>query len=193
MRRYLSICLMLLVIAPAEALCQKIRIATIDLEYVYANLPAHKKLMSEIDSASSKYQAVQKEKLVMYQQKLQAYQKLDKQTPEPVMKDKTGELESLQAAMQEFQENAGKDLRAKYIDKFPAIEKVVKSAIADCAKEHQATYISRHYADFSSGESKPFLLYSGDPETDITDQVLAKLGVETHPEKGKRRKNGIIR
>ncbi|WP_342089257.1 OmpH family outer membrane protein [Dyadobacter sp. OTU695] len=177
----------------ANAVCQKIKIATIDLEYIYANLPAHKKLMAEIDSSSSRYQAVQKEKLVAYQQKLQAYQQMGKQTPEPVLKDKATELETLQASMQEFQGNAEKDLRTKYASKFPEIEKTVKTAIAECAKEFQVTYIARNYPDYSSGETTPFVLYSGDKQTDLTDQVLSKLGVASHPEKGKVRKNGILR
>lgn len=180
-------------IVPADAVCQKIKIATIDLEYIYASLPAHKKLMAEIDSSSSRYQAVQKEKLASYQQKLQAYQKLDKQTPDPVLKDKATELETLQASMQEFQGNAEKDLRTKYANKFPEIEKTVKTAIAECAKEHQVTYIARNYADYNSGESIPFVLYSSDAQTDLTDQILAKLGVASHPEKGKPRKSGIIK
>jgi Skp family chaperone for outer membrane proteins len=119
MIRLFTICLILTLIARPEGHCQKIKIATIDLEYIYANLPAHKKLMAEIDSSSSRYQAVQKEKLVAYQQKLQAYQQMGKQTPEPVLKDKATELETLQASMQEFQANAEKDLRTKYAAKFP--------------------------------------------------------------------------
>lgn len=193
MIRLFTICLILTLIARPEGHCQKIKIATIDLEYIYANLPAHKKLMAEIDSSSSRYQAVQKEKLVAYQQKLQAYQQMGKQTPEPVLKDKATELETLQASMQEFQGNAEKDLRTKYAAKFPEIEKAIKTAIAECAKEFQVTYIARNYADYSSGETTPFVLYSGDTQTDLTDQVLSKLGVASHPEKGKARKNGILR
>lgn len=193
MIRLFTICLILTLIARPEGHCQKIKIATIDLEYIYANLPAHKKLMAEIDSSSSRYQAVQKEKLVAYQQKLQAYQQMGKQTPEPVLKDKATELETLQASMQEFQANAEKDLRTKYAAKFPEIEKTVKTAIAECAKEFQVTYIARNYADYSSGETTPFVLYSSDTQTDLTDQVLSKLGVASHPEKGKARKNGILR
>jgi outer membrane protein len=193
MTRTLFFLLGLSAVMSTNAVCQTIKIGTVDLEYIYANLPSHKKLLAEIDSSSSKYQAVQKEKLVAYQQKLQAYQKLDKQTPEPVLKDKATELETLQAAMQEFQGNADRDLRTKYANKFPDIEKTVKAAIAECAKERQVTYVVRNYADYNSGESIPFLLYSGDTQTDLTDQILAKLGVTGHPEKGKPRKFGIIR
>lgn len=193
MIRTLSFLLALSVAMSTNAFCQKIKIATVDLEYVYANLPSHKKLLAEIDSSSLRYQQVQKEKLATYQQKLQAYQKLDKQTPEPVLKDKANELERLQVAMQEFQENSDRDLRSKYANKFPDIEKSVKSAIAECAKEFRVTYVARNSADYSSGESTPFLLYSSDTQTDLTDQILTKLGVESHPEKGKNRKSGIIK
>jgi Skp family chaperone for outer membrane proteins len=164
-----------------------------NLEYVYANLPSHKKLMAEIDSSFSRYQAVQKEKLAAYQQKLQAYQKLGKQTPEPVLKDKATELETLQASMQEFQANADRDLRTRYTSKFPEIEKLVKAAIAECAKEFQVTYVARNYADYNAGESAPFVLFSNDTQTDLTDQLLSKLGVANHAEKGKSRENGIIK
>ncbi|MDR6806876.1 Skp family chaperone for outer membrane proteins [Dyadobacter sp. BE34] len=191
MTRCLSIYLVLSLIASAEGLCQKVKIATVDLEYIYANLPAHQKLMAEIDSSSSKYQAVQKEKLTAYQQKLQAYQNLGKQTPEPVLKDKAAELESIQAAMQEFQTNAEKDLRTRYAARFPEIEKIVRTAIAECAKQQQVTYVARNQADYNAGESTPFLLYSSEPDTDLTDHVLSKLGVNTHPNKGKPRQNGV--
>lgn len=193
MRGILFFLLGLSAVLPTSAVCQKIKIATVDLEYIYANLPAHKTLMAQIDSASTKYQAVQKEKLAAYQQKLQAYKILDKQTPEPMLKDKSTELERLQVAMQEFQENADRDLRTKYASKFPEVEKAVKAAIAECAKELQVTYVARNSADYLSGESTPFLLYSSDTQTDLTDQILAKLGVASHPEKGKSRKSGIIK
>ncbi|SEI49176.1 Outer membrane protein (OmpH-like) [Dyadobacter sp. SG02] len=193
MTRILIYLLALSTIMPTKALGQNIKIATVDLEYVYANLPSYKKLMTEIDSSSSRYQSVQKEKLVVYQQKLQAYQKLGKQTPEPVLKDKTTELESLQASMQEFQANADTDLRTKYASKFPEIEKTVRAAIAECAKELHVTYVARNYADYNAGESAPLVLYSSDIQTDLTDHILRKLGVANHTEKGKVRKNGIIK
>lgn len=103
MTRTLMFLFALPVMVSTNGFCQNIKIATVDIEYVYANLPSYKKLMAEIDSSSSRYQAVQKEKLAAYQQKLQAFQKLGKQTPDPVLKDKTTELETLQASMQEFQ------------------------------------------------------------------------------------------
>ena len=71
-------------IAPADSLCQSIKIATIDLAYVYPNLPAHKRLVADIDRSSAKYQTVIQEKLAADQQKLQAYQKFGKETPEPL-------------------------------------------------------------------------------------------------------------
>lgn len=193
MRPFVSILLVLTMMAPPEGLCQSIKIATIDLAYVYANLAAHKRLMAEIDSSSTKYQTVIQEKLAAYQQKLQAYQKLGKETPEPLLKDKAAELESIQAAMQQFQENAEKDLRAKYSNRFPDIEKTVKATITECGKEYQVTYITRSRADFNAGESRPFLLYSGDTQTDLTDDVLSKLGVTAHPEKGRPRKSVITK
>jgi len=193
MTRALLLLLALPAIVSTKALCQDIKIATIDLEYVYANLPLYKKLMADVDSSSSRYQAVQKEKLAVYQQKLQAYQKLGKQTPEPVLKDKATELETLQTSMQEFQANADSDLRTKYASKFAEIEKIVKSAIAECAKEFKVTYVARNYADYNAGESAPLVLYSSDPQTDLTDQLLSTLGVASHAEKGKNRKNGIIK
>lgn len=73
MTRALLLLLMLLAIVSVKGRCQIIRIATVDLEYVYANLPSYKKLMTEIDSSSSRYQAVQKEKLVAYQPKLKLF------------------------------------------------------------------------------------------------------------------------
>lgn len=193
MTRVLLLLLALPAIVSTNGLCQKIKIATVDIEYVYANLPSYKKLMAEIDSSSSRYQAVQKEKLAAYQQKLQAFQKLGKQTPDPVLKDKTTELETLQASMQEFQANADSDLRAKYASKFPEIEQIVRTAITECAKELQVTYVSRNYPNYNAGESAPLVLYSSDTQTDLTDQILNKLGVANHPEKGKNRKSGILR
>lgn len=193
MTRILLYILAIASITSIRALGQNIKIATVDLEYVYANLPSYKKLMTEIDSSSSRYQVVQKEKLAAYQQKLQAYQNLGKQTPEPVLKDKATELETLQASMQEFQANAENDLRMKYASKFPEIEKTVKAAIAECAKELHVTYVAKNYADYNAGESAPLVLYSSDIQTDLTDQILSKLGVPNHTEKGKNRKNGIIR
>jgi len=193
MTRALLLLLALPAIVSTKGLCQNIKIATVDLEYVYSNLPSYKKLMADIDSSSSRYQAVQKEKLATYQQKLQAYQKLGKQTPDPVLKDKASELETLQASMQEFQANADSDLRAKYTSKFSEIEKMVKSAIAECAKELKVTYIARAYADSNAGESAPLVLYSSDTQTDLTDQILNKLGVANHAGKGKNRINGILK
>lgn len=193
MTRILMYILAVSTILSTRALGQNIKIATVDLEYVYANLPSYKKLMTEIDSSSSRYQTVQKEKLVAYQQKLQAFQQLGKQTPEPVLRDKTTELEALQASMQEFQANADSDLRKKYTSKFPEIEKIVRAAIAECAKELHVTYVARNYADYNAGESVPLVLYSSDIQTDLTDHILSKLGVTNHTEKGKNRKNGIIR
>lgn len=193
MMRNVFFLLALSTMVSVNALCQNIKFATVDLEYVYANLPSYKKLMAEIDTASSRYQALQKEKLAIYQQKMQAYQQLGKQTPEPVLKDKATELGALETSMQEFQANADRDLRTKYASKFPEIEKAVKAAIAACAKEFQVTYISRKYADYNAGESKPLVLYSADGQTDLTDQILTKLGVTTHAEKGKKRQHGILK
>lgn len=193
MTRTLLLLLVLSVIVFTKGRCQNIKIATIDLEYVYANLPSYKKLMAEIDSLSSRYQVVQKEKLAAYQQKLQAFQQLGKQTPEPVLKGKTTELETLQASMQEFQANADRDLRTKYTTRFSEIESMVKAAIAECAKEFQVTYVARNYADYNAGESTPLVLYSNDTQTDLTDHVLLRMGVANHTEKGKNRKNGILR
>ena len=193
MRKILFFVVPLSIAVSAEAVCQNVKIATVDLEYIYANLPAYKKLLAEIDSTSSKYQAVQKEKLALYQQKLQAYQNLGKQTAEPVLKDKAAELESIQAAMQEFQGNAEKDLRSRYSARFPEIEKAVISAINECAKQQKVTYVARKHADRNSGESVPFLLFSNNPDADLTDEILAKLGIQAHPEKGVRRQHGIIK
>lgn len=90
---------------------------------------------------------------------------------ETVRNDKQAELQELQNSIQKFQQEAQQSLQAKQVELLkPAYEKIQKT-IDEVAKENGFTHV---FSNDASGV--PILLFASE-ENDISNLVLAKIGV----------------
>jgi len=156
--------------APKPAKASKIGYTNVN--YVLSVSPASKVIQKQLEETQKQYLKTIEDKNKELETKFESYQKGQANMLESIKKDKEEELRNLQRSIQSLQENAQEDLRKKENDLVkPELEKIYK-AVNEIAKENGFTHVLN---------SDQVLLYA-DEEFDVTDLVMAKLGIKAPEE-----------
>ena len=155
-----------------------LKIGYTNAEYVLAQLPEAKQIESELTTYEQQLQNQIQAKYQDLQAKFADYQQNEATYNDVVKADKQKELQDLQTSLQEFQVNAEQSMSRKRNELLaPAVEKI-GNAIKAVAEENGYTFI------FSVGAPGLDVLLYGAEQYDVSDLVLAKLGIEPPAEGG---------
>ncbi len=144
-----------------------------NVEYIISKLPEVKKISDELEKQKKQYDIAYQDKVKDFQTKLNSYQKTGGNLPEIIKKDKEKELETLQASIQELQQNAEKDLANRQAQLVQPLYVKVYSAIQTVAEENGYKFI------FNTGDSNQMRhLLVAPTDGDVSELVLKKLGAE---------------
>ncbi len=151
-----------------------------NVEYLISKLPDVKKITDELEKQKKQYDNAYQGKVKEFQDKYTAYQKTGATLPEIIKKDKEKELETMQAAIQELQTNATKDLQEKQSQLIQPLYVKVYAAIQAVAEENAYKFI------FNTGDSNQVRnLIVAPADGDISELVLKKMGTTVAKEKEK--------
>lgn len=148
------------------------KIGYADWNYIFGQMPDAKQIENEEKTHRTQLENQLKAKYAEYQAKLNAYNGMPANTPDPIKKDKETEMSQLQESIQKFTQDAEFSLQKKHQDLMQPVFKKVADAIEAVAKENSFTFIIN--AQVNSGED--VLLYS-DEKFNVSDLVLKKLGI----------------
>jgi outer membrane protein len=149
-----------------------IKIGYTNLDYILQNIPDAKDIEAKLKTESAQYDKLYQDKVADFQKKYEAFQALPANTSQVIKADKEKELQTLQTAIQEFQQNAQGELQRKQQQLLaPVLEKINK-AINDVAKEAGYT----HVFNTDAGPGTTAILFVAPTESDISDLVFKKLG-----------------
>jgi outer membrane protein len=152
----------------------QVKIGYTNVDVILGQLPETKTVEAELKTRKDQYDASYKQKVTDFQTKLQAYEKGAATMSDVIKADKEKELQSAQANIEEFQKSAQDDLQKKQNQLLAPILQKIQTGIDAVAKEAAYT----HVFNIDAGQgTTPILLYATE-ESNITNLVLKKLGVE---------------
>ncbi len=151
---------------------QNVKIGYTNAEYILSLLPEAKTIEKELTSYEKQLQNQLQAKYQELQQKVGEYQANEATYNDIVKADKQNEITSMQQSLQEFQVNAENSMATKRNNLLkPAVEKI-GNAIQSVAEENGYSHV------FSAGAPGFDVLLYANEESDITDLVLRKLGID---------------
>ncbi len=154
----------------------QVKIGFINPEYILSQMPEAKQVEEELKNTQKQYETLYQGKMKEFQDKLAAYEKLPANTSDVIKQDQEKTLQSLQAGIQEFQQNSQSALQKKQAQLLQPLLKKIEDNMHTVAKENAYTYVFNN--DSSAGG--PMLLHFPD-EANISDLVLKKMGVTPKP------------
>jgi len=144
-----------------------------DTDYILSQLPDAKRVDSELKTYGAQLEAQLKAKSDEYERKLKDYQANAGKWVDAVVQDKTNELQNLQQQFQKFSQDAEASYQKKYQDLMAPLYEKVGKTIADVAKENGYSFI----ITLNTPQGGERVLHYKDPQYDISNLVLKKLGV----------------
>jgi outer membrane protein len=148
-----------------------------NVEYLISKLPEVKKIAEDLEKQKKQYDNAYEQKVKEFQDKYAVYQKNGASMPDIIKKDKEKELETMQAAIQELQQNAQKDLQAKQGQMIQPVYVKVYTAIQNVAEENGYKFI------FNTGDSNQMRnLLVAPTDGDVSELVLKKMGATAKEE-----------
>ena len=142
-----------------------------NVEFIISKLPEVKKIAEDLEKQKKQYDGVYQQKVKDFQEKYTTYQKTGGSLPEIIKKDKEKELETMQASIQELQQNAEKDLVNKQSQLIQPIYVKVYTAIQAVAEENNYKFI------FNTGDGNQMRhILVAPADGDVSELVLKKLG-----------------
>ena len=152
----------------------QVKIGYTNVDVILGQLPETKTVEAELKTRKDQYDASYKQKVTDFQTKLQAYENGAATMSDVIKADKEKELQTAQASIEEFQKSAQDDLQKKQNQLLAPILQKIQTGIDAVAKEAAYT----HVFNIDAGQgTTPILLYATE-ESNITNLVLKKLGVE---------------
>jgi outer membrane protein len=149
---------------------QALKIGYTNTDYILSKLPEAKQIESELKTHREQLGAQLQSKQQELERKYQSFVDGQATMTDVVKNDVQSELQELQASIQKFAAEAEKSMQNKQIQLLAPVYEKIDGGIKEVAKEKGFSHV------FSQG----VLLYATS-ENDISDLVLAKLGVETTP------------
>ena len=157
---------------------QNLKIGYTNAEYVLSLLPEAKQIEADLKAYETQLQNQLQAKYEEFQAKAADYQQNAPSMIEAVRADRERELQGLQENIQKFQAEAETSLLKKRNQLLqPAVEKV-GTAIKEVSEENGYTHV------FSSGAAGLDVLLYANEESNITNLILAKLGIDPPADNG---------
>lgn len=157
-----------------------LKIGYTNVDYILSLLPEAKEIEAELGAYQKQLESQLQSKMQEFQTKLNNYQQqasAGQMLPE-VQRDKESELNTLRSSIEKFQRDADASLQKKQVDLLqPAYEKI-QNAINEVAEENGYSHVLS-----SDAGAYAILLYAKE-ETNVTDLILKKLGIEPPPAAG---------
>lgn len=151
---------------------QDLKIGYTNAEYVLSLLPEAKQVEADLKAYESQLQNQLQAKYQEFQTKAADYQQNAASMIEAVRADRERELQGLQEGIQKFQAEAETSLLQKRNQLLEPLVEKVGNAIKDVAEENQFTHV------FSSGAAGLDVLLYADEKYNVTNLILAKLGID---------------
>ncbi|MDN5203523.1 OmpH family outer membrane protein [Fulvivirgaceae bacterium BMA10] len=149
----------------------ELKIGYTSTEYILSLLPAAKQIQKELEDYNNQLTNQLKSKEQTLQEKYQIYQRDLPTMTDVIRKDKEREIQSLENSLRQFQADAQKSFQEKQVALLQPVLENIREAIQNVAKEHNFTHV------FNSSSGGMDVLLFAKEENDISDLVLAKLGV----------------
>ena len=147
---------------------QSLKIGYTNTDYILSKLPEAKQIESELKTHRDQLGAQLKSKQQEFERKYQSFIDGQATMTDVVKNDVQNELQSLQESIHKFATEAEKSLQNKQVQLLTPVYEKIDGGIKEVAKEKGFSHV------FANG----VLLYATQ-ENDISNLVLAKLGVET--------------
>jgi len=147
---------------------QSLKIGYTNTDYILSKLPQAKQIESELKTHRDQLGAQLKSKQQEFERKYQSFIDGQATMTDVVKNDVQSELQSLQESIQKFATEAEKSMQNKQVQLLTPVYEKIDGGIKEVAKEKGFSHV------FANG----VLLYATQ-ENDISNLVLAKLGVET--------------
>ena len=149
---------------------QGLKIGYTNTDYILSKLPEAKQIESELKTHREQLGAQLQSKQQEFERKYQSFIDGQATMTDVVKNDVQSELQELQASIQKFASEAEKSMQNKQIQLLAPVYEKIDGGIKEVAKEKGFSHV------FAQG-----VLLFATTENDISDLVLAKLGVETTP------------
>ena len=163
-----KIIIALLVAMPMSMMAQKF--GKVDVENVLTAMPEYTQVQTQLQDASSKFQAELDKLQEEFNKKYGEFQELlkDTATPESIKERRMQELQELDNKIQQFRNSAAQDLQRQQQQLMAPVEQKFQDAIKAVGSEGNFTYIS------ANGQ----FLFEGSNVEDVTALVKTKLGIK---------------
>jgi outer membrane protein len=153
------------------------KIGWADWTYIMENMPESKAMQTELQTHQGQLTNQLKAKEQEIRTKDEAFAKLPPNTSDLIKADKQRELQTMYENYQQFQQEAQNSFQKKQADLMqPILDKIQKN-IEAVAKENAYSFVIN--PDLG-GEMTTILLYA-DPQFNISDLVLKKMGITPPP------------
>lgn len=163
-----KIIIALLVAMPMSMMAQKF--GKVDVENVLTAMPEYTQVQTQLQDASSKFQAELDKLQEEFNKKYGEFQELlkDTATPESIKERRMQEIQELDNKIQQFRNSAAQDLQRQQQQLMAPVEQKFQDAIKAVGSEGNFTYIS------ANGQ----FLFEGSNVEDVTALVKTKLGIK---------------
>ena len=172
-RFLLSFGLALTLMAGAQA---QLKIGFADANYVLTLMPESQQVQSELTSHETMIQSQLEAKYRDYQTKLQEYQEGAATMDEFLRQSMEADLIAMEQSIQDFQQTAQSSILQKQQDLLQPLFTKIGQAIEAVAVENGYDFI------FSAGAQGVDILLYAKQDKDVTDLILAKLGIDAPSE-----------
>ena len=159
-------------ISSFKSVSQDLKIGYTNVEYILTFLPETKQVQSEVSAYGTQLQNQLQSKITDFQSKADVFQKSAATMTDLIRADKQEELQNLQASIQKFQAEAQTSIAQREADLFKPLFEKISNAINVVSERENFTHV------FSAGVPGVDVLLYAKPTDDISNLVLAELGID---------------
>ena len=159
-------------ISSFKSVSQDLKIGYTNVEYILTFLPETKQVQSEVSAYGTQLQNQLQSKITDFQSKADVFQKSAATMTDLIRADKQEELQNLQASIQKFQTEAQTSIAQREADLFKPLFEKISNAIIVVSERENFTHV------FSAGVPGVDVLLYAKPTDDISNLVLAELGID---------------
>jgi len=159
-------------ISSFKSVSQDLKIGYTNVEYILTFLPETKQVQSEVSAYGTQLQNQLQSKITDFQSKADVFQKSAATMTDLIRADKQEELQNLQASIQKFQTEAQTSIAQREADLFKPLFEKSSNAINVVSERENFSHV------FSAGVPGVDVLLYAKPTDDISNLVLAELGID---------------
>ena len=159
-------------ISSFKSVSQDLKIGYTNVEYILTFLPETKQVQSEVSAYGTQLQNQLQSKITDFQSKADVFQKSAATMTDLIRADKQEELQNLQASIQKFQTEAQTSIAQREADLFKPLFEKISNAINVVSERENYSHV------FSAGVPGVDVLLYAKPTDDISNLVLAELGID---------------